>query len=168
MDFVMIRIQEATSVKDFATIAGLADTIWREHYIPIIGKPQVDYMLEKFQSAAAIGAQSHSGSLYFLLLEDGEAAGYFAVENQGENLFLSKIYVLKSHRGRGLARAAMDRIRQLARQWGCQRIALTVNKDNTASIAAYQRMGFIKGEGTIKDIGDGFIMDDYRMTLDIQ
>ena len=37
-----------------AVIAALADEIWREHYTPIIGEAQVDYMLKKFQSAEQI------------------------------------------------------------------------------------------------------------------
>lgn len=163
----MTRILFANSQDAFAAIEKLADTIWREHYIPIIGKPQVDYMLRKFQTAAAIAAQSAAGMRYYLLEDSGQPAGYFAFEKRGEALFLSKIYVLKSHRGRGLARAAMEHIRNQAGQWGCRQIALTVNKDNAASIRAYERMGFVKGEGTIKDIGEGFIMDDYRMVMNL-
>lgn len=163
----MSRILLANSPDAFAAIEQLADTIWREHYIPIIGKPQVDYMLRKFQTASAIASQSAAGMRYYLLEDRGQPAGYFAFERQGEALFLSKIYVLKSHRGRGLARAAMQYIRDQAITWGCRQIALTVNKDNTASIRAYERMGFVQGEGTVKDIGDGFIMDDYRMVMNL-
>ncbi|NCB47474.1 GNAT family N-acetyltransferase, partial [bacterium] len=32
---------------DAAELAGLAETIWREHYTPIIGAEQVEYMLER-------------------------------------------------------------------------------------------------------------------------
>ena len=163
----MTQILFANSPEAYAAIEELADTIWREHYIPIIGKPQVDYMLRKFQTAGAIAGQSAAGMRYYLLEDRGQPAGYFAYEKQGEALFLSKIYVLKSHRGRGLARAAMEHIRNQAGVWGCRQIALTVNKDNLASIRAYERMGFEKGEGTVKDIGDGFIMDDYRMVLEL-
>jgi len=163
----MTQILFANSPEAYAAIEELADTIWREHYIPIIGKPQVDYMLRKFQTAGAIARQSAAGLCYYLLEDRGQPAGYFAYKKQGEELFLSKIYVLKSHRGRGLARAAMQHVRNQARDWDCRRIALTVNKDNSASIRAYERMGFEKGEGTVKDIGDGFIMDDYRMVLEL-
>lgn len=163
----MIRLKPAASGEEFKTIARLADTIWREHYIPIIGKPQVDYMLSRFQTAEAMAEQARDGMRYYVISYFGKPAGYFAFEHLGDELFLSKIYVLKSHRGKGLARTAMEEIHRQAEDWGCRQIALTVNKHNKASIAAYQRLGFQLGKGTIKDIGDGFIMDDYRMTLEL-
>ncbi len=42
-------------------------------------------------------------------------------------------------------------------------VSLTVNKFNTGSIAAYQAMGFVIKEAVVIDIGEGFIMDDFRM-----
>ena len=50
----MIQIKLANLESDFKLIAQLADAIWREHYIPIIGKPQIDYMLDKYQSSKVI------------------------------------------------------------------------------------------------------------------
>ena len=50
----MINIKSANTISDYQQIESLADTIWREHYIPIVGKPQIDYMLDKFQSLRAI------------------------------------------------------------------------------------------------------------------
>ncbi|WP_088340213.1 GNAT family N-acetyltransferase [Robiginitalea sediminis] len=161
----MIQIEPAQDNVAFQTIARLADRIWREHYIPIIGKPQVDYMLEKYQSVPAIAAQVAGGMGYYLVRADGEPAGYLAFEKREGHLFLSKIYVAQEFRGKGLGRHAMDFVRARAAAWGCSHIALTVNKDNTESIRAYLRMGFEQGPGTITDIGDGFIMDDYLMTL---
>ena len=35
-------------------ISALAGEIWREHYTPIIGAEQVEYMLAKFQTAERI------------------------------------------------------------------------------------------------------------------
>jgi GNAT superfamily N-acetyltransferase len=163
----MKPIRAAATPADYLQIANLANTIWREHYIPIIGKPQVDYMLEKFQSAEAIKEQVRRGMSYFLLEIERKPCGYFAFEKRGDDLFLSKIYVLKSERGKGLGKAAMDYLRQAADRMKCKRISLTVNKDNSRSIAAYIKMGFLKGPGTIKDIGDGFIMDDYLMILNL-
>ena len=40
-----------------------------------------------------------------------------------------------------------------------------VNKYNSNSIAAYEKMGFLNLGPTVADIGDGFIMDDYIMRL---
>ena len=59
----MTQITIANSELDYNTIADLADIIWKEHYIPIIGIPQVDYMLKKFQSAKAIKEQISDGAV---------------------------------------------------------------------------------------------------------
>ena len=42
---------------------------------------------------------------------------------------------------------------------------LAVNKRNAAAIAAYRKHGFEIVEAVVKDIGGGFVMDDYIMEL---
>jgi len=163
----MLQIREACNAEDYELIARLADTIWREHYIPIIGEGQVSYMLDRFQSARAIGQQAASGMRYFVLWHEGQPVGYCAYEIRGEDLFLSKIYVLQSLRGKGLGKAALQFVADQARQENCRRITLTVNKFNSSSIAAYTRMGFRQGPPVQQDIGGGYIMDDYLMILDL-
>lgn len=163
----MMQLREARQQADFETIAGLADTIWREHYTPIIGKDQVDYMLDRFQSAPAIGRQVAEGLRYFLMVYQNAPAGYLAFTRKQDALFLSKIYVLSALRGKGLGREAMTFVLEQARAAHCRRITLTVNKYNAGSIAAYKRMGFRQGPALVQDIGGGYIMDDYEMVLDL-
>ena len=152
-----------TSPREVARVAELADIIWREHYIPIIGRAQVDYMLEHFQSASAIEKQIAQGIYYFSIQTGDMTEGYLAFEKQGKTLFLSKIYLLDYRRGQGIGKAAMHFVEEKARVLECTDIALTVNKYNDQSINAYTRMGFSKKGGEITDIGGGFVMDDYRM-----
>jgi hypothetical protein len=38
-----------------------------------------------------------------------------------------------------------------------------VNKRNASAIAAYRKHGFDVRESVVKDIGGGFVMDDYIM-----
>ena len=45
----------------------------------------------------------------------------------------------------------------------CTAIELTVNKYNSGTIAAYEKMGFEKVRPAVFDIGGGYIMDDYIM-----
>ena len=141
--------------------------IWREHYTPIIGNAQVDYMLEKFQSVEAIKTQIADGFEYYLLLNDNTEAGYISIKKDSETLFLSKVYVLKSLRGLGIGKGAMKFIVAQALEKHCTSIMLTVNKNNVNSIKAYKKMGFINQEDIVIDIGNGFVMDDYRMIKNI-
>ena len=162
------RFVPATVSGDFQQIAQLADTIWREHYIPIIGKGQVDYMLEKFQSAEAMQNQASEGMHYYTVWFNDLPVGYFAFEKKGTSLFLSKIYLLREYRGLGLGMASMAYISERAVDLECQRITLTVNKYNDRSINAYKRMGFDVADEAVVDIGGGYVMDDYKMVKELK
>jgi RimJ/RimL family protein N-acetyltransferase len=146
------------------TVASLAEIIWREHYTPIIGATQVAYMLEHFQSAEAITHQIRDeGYRYYLIEESDRAIGYLSVQKRGPILFVGKLYLLCSRRGRGYGRKAMHFLESLAQTLQCSRLELTVNKHNDGSIAFYEKMGFEKDEAVVMDIGGGFVMDDYVM-----
>lgn len=144
-------------------VESLAREIWTEHYTPIIGPDQAAYMLERFQSRDAIGAQIADGVLYFLLQEGNEFIGYLAVQPSVVELFLSKIYILRSRRGKGYGKEAIRFVEALAREKGLSRIGLTVNKNNSQAIRAYEGTGFRKAGALVKQIGAGFVMDDYKM-----
>jgi diamine N-acetyltransferase len=158
-----IRLVTVDGSEAVKAVAGLAREIWTEHYTPIIGREQVEYMLSKFQSEEAIAEQIRQGSLYFLVSEEGDYPGYFAVEVRDQELFLSKIYVRLSHRRRGFGREMITFIERLAHEMNLAKISLTVNKGNTASIEVYEKMGFVNLGPVVKEIGNGFVMDDYRM-----
>jgi len=167
MLFNMIEITKANTAPDYQQIETLADTIWREHYIPIVGKPQIDYMLDKFQSAKAIQKQVEDGFEYFSICYDGTLVGYISIKQETNTLFLSKIYVSSSFRGKKIGKAAMLFIEQKAKTYQLESIRLTVNINNTNAIKAYGKLGFINIGPVVADIGNGFVMDDYQMTKQI-
>ena len=96
-----VTFSPVKSPEEVARVAELADIIWREHYIPIIGRAQVDYMLEHFQSSKAIGNQLTEGIFYFLIQREDLDLGYLAFEKRAASLFLSKIYLLESKKRHG-------------------------------------------------------------------
>jgi GNAT superfamily N-acetyltransferase len=153
----------------FELVAALAREIWMEHYVPLIGEEQVRYMLAKFQSPTAIADQVRTGYEYFALFQDSAPLGYLAIEQQQEErcMFLSKLYVHVSARGTGLGRQALDFIASQCRDRGLTRLWLTVNKRNPA-VQAYERLGFVRKAPVVMDIGNGFVMDDFRMELTIE
>jgi len=166
----MTTFTRVKTKKDIAETARLAHEIWNEHYTKIIGQAQVDYMMKNFQSAAAIAAQIASGYEYFLILSDGEAAGYMAVvpDLPKSSLQFSKLYVLRSMRGKGIGKDAMDFVEDMCRKLKIGKLWLTVNKYNSESIAWYERLGFTKAGEIVMDIGGGFIMDDFRFEKTIK
>lgn len=160
----MVHFKLATNKLDFENIADLAKEIWTEHYTPIIGIEQVNFMLEKFQSKNTIEDQVLNNDYrYFIINNESLAVGYLAIKKEEASLFLSKIYIDKTFRGQGIGKVAMDFIEEQATHSNCSQIYLTVNKYNTNSIKAYQKIGFNKIEELVIDIGNGYVMDDYKM-----
>jgi len=161
----MTNIIKVQSESQIADVAGMANDIWREHYISIIGQDQVDYMLKEFQSKKAIARQLSEAYEYYIVVQDGEQVGYLGIvpDTNKTAMLISKIYVKKSVRSSGLGKKMMEFVENLCYQRGIQKIWLTVNKNNTDSIAWYLRMGFTNTGSIVQDIGGGFVMDDFRM-----
>lgn len=159
------EFQRLHSIEDFRDLEQLAREIWEEHYIPIIGAEQVSYMMKKFQGAELMHRQSEEEHyhFYFVVLE-GTRVGYLSYRMDPDQLFTSKFYLKREARGKGLARAMLRFLEGKARQAGRKSIGLTVNKNNTGSIAAYKAIGFEVVEPVVIDIGGGFVMDDFRMS----
>ena len=160
-------IIKVSDVKQLEIVVELADTIWHEYFTPIIGKDQVDYKLKKFQSKESITQQIHDGVVYFLLMEDTVPIGYVGIIIKNSELFLSKFYILSAERNKGFGKQVIKFLEQLAIGYERHNISLTINKNNINTIKAYQKMGFINLGAIVQDIGDGFVMDDYKMEKNI-
>lgn len=165
----VIELVPVRTGEDIRAVARLADEIWKEYFPALIGKAQVEYMLEQFQSAAALGLQIQEGHLYYLIRKNNVDVGYAGLvpHNEQRRMQISKLYLLKNNRGQGLARESLAEIRRISIALGFTRLFLTVNKYNTPSIKAYESMAFVNVGDIVADIGGGFIMDDYEMELDI-
>ena len=154
-----------------ARVAELDRDIWVEHYRNIIHPAQIQYMLDRFQSPQAIAQQMASDDFrYYLINHLDEDVGYFAlVPNTPppEGVFLSKIYIRRHARRKGLGKIALDFAITWTRLAGGSYLWLTVNKNNTASIAWYLRRGFVNEGSVVSDIGGGYVMDDYKMSLQL-
>jgi len=162
-------IRSVQSPKEIEIVADLASTIWNEYYVPIIGKEQVNYMIKSFQSVEAIQRQIKTeNQKYYLIYHFAEPSGYICIKPSGDDLFLSKFYIIKEKRGTGLGKTGLNFIIGRAEELGATAITLTVNKNNFNSLKAYDKLGFINTGSVVADIGAGFVMDDYTMRLDIK
>lgn len=140
----------------------MAKEIWTTHYSPIIGINQVNYMLDQFQSIEAITNQIDEGYNYFLLKNDENNIGYLSYQiRTPHQLFLSKVYLLANHRGKGYFNQILHFLKHEAFANKANAIQLTVNKNNTNSIQTYLKHGFVIKEEAVFDIGNGYVMDDY-------
>jgi ribosomal protein S18 acetylase RimI-like enzyme len=147
-----------------AEVESLARSIWPSHYVPIIGEEQVDYMLTKLQSASAVLIQIGEGQRYFLLQSEDRNLGYLAFQPQEGMVYLSKLYLLPEERGKGVASQALEFLKAQTRALGLSHIFLRVHKRNP-SVGIYEKLGFRITGPLVTEIGEGFVMDDYRMEL---
>ena len=159
----MISFIKATSNTHFEQIADLASIIWKEHYTKLIGEEQVIYMLQTFQSTEAIKKQVIEHYEYYILAYNTKPVGYISIKEENSYLFLSKLYLLNRFRGKKIGKKDLFFIEERAIILGIKTIRLTVNRLNTNSIKAYEKMGFKTKGPLVTNIGNGFVMDDYEM-----
>lgn len=147
-------------------LAEMAREIWQECFPSIISEGQIAYMIERFQSYRAMQRQiSEQGYEYYFIEADGVIVGYTAIQAEERKLFLSKLYLYDTHRGKGYARKTVDELKRIAAARGKTAIHLTVNRNNARAINAYLKLGFAVTGTQVADIGGGYVMDDYLMEL---
>lgn len=163
---------------DQELLARIAGEIWRGYWPAIIGEAQTEYMVEKFQSLEAIKRDMAEHDYEYWLLvateEDNGGSGKHVVGFTGgrnepatNRFFISKIYLFPEERGHGYARRVIEFYEDLCFARGFGAMYLTVNKHNELGIRAYKGTGFEVVESVETDIGEGFVMDDYVMELQL-
>ena len=175
-----VAFRQVERDEEVEALAHMAYHIWNEYWPAIIGQAQTDYMVEKFQSLNAFrtdiadnddiesnrdGELAHDTEDFARTAAVPRIVGYTGghVETDTNRFFISKIYLLKEHRGEGLCSATIRFYERLARERGLDALYLTVNKRNEMAIRAYKAKGFEVIDAAETDIGDGYIMDDYIM-----
>ena len=161
---ISIRIAEATEA-DLAPVAELAGVVWRRHYPGIITSGQIDYMLARGYSHAALERfLVEPGAGLLLAFVDDRLIGFAAYyrADPGE-LKLDKLYVHQDYHARGVGRRLIARVEAAAAAQSLPALILNVNKSNVQAIRAYEASGFEIRESVVVDIGNGYVMDDYVM-----
>lgn len=139
-------------------VAELANIIWHEAYKNTLSPEQINYMVEKFQSYESVYTQITIDRYdYFLICEENKEVGFFSFL-EGEEIFLSKVYILKDYRQKGYLSKVINYLINKKKT-----ITLRVNKENEIAINAYKRLGFKETKEDKSPIGEGYYMDDYIM-----
>lgn len=159
MKFIKINKDEIPTTQQ------LAREIWNEHYIKILSQEQIDFMLDKFYSTEKIQSELENGVIWELFYENDEPVGYLVCEPKEERMYLSKIYLKASVRGKGYGKVLLNHAINSAKEHSKNALYLNVNKYNTASIEFYERNGFVKIDEGVFDIGNGYVMDDFILEL---
>lgn len=126
-------------------------------------------MLDVMYSSGIITYELLNGVIWEILLDNDRPCGYISYScGEDDSVRLSKIYLEKNSRGKGIAGVAIDRVVSYAARNGRKYVSLNVNKKNARAISAYQKNGFTITDSVVKDIGHGFVMDDYIMKRPVE
>lgn len=164
----MTEFNRVSTDAELKELSEIANKVWHEFFPCILSNEQIDYMVAKFQSYNAMKNQIKNDNYeYFFIEVNGEKAGYTGIKNDGDRLFLSKLYLIKEYRGKGIASSAFEFLKNICRERNLKAIWLTVNKYNENTINVYLKKGFEIIDSKVADIGNGYVMDDYIMQLKI-
>ena len=160
--------------EDIPTLAALARDIWRAHYPGIISVAQIEYMLAERYDEAVIREELKRNDLWWdVLMLNGQMTGYAsyfftgAVTGDASEMKIDKLYLHPCAHRQGYGGMLIRHVAEVATQRGCTRLTLAVNRHNQSAIDAYHKHGFHIADTSVREIGDGFLMDDYIMVKEL-
>lgn len=163
----MLVFSRATLL-DIKQLQSLAREIWTTCYPGIITMEQIEYMLNLMYSAENIEKEITSGVIWEIISYENKPIGFMAFSCKNQSMNLDKLYLKDIHHGKGLGQESLRYVKHLAKENEFSHVSLTVNKNNLKAIKAYEKAGFIRTDEVVKDIGNGYVMDDYIYTYYVE
>lgn len=163
-----MRIEPATPL-DFSTITSIAQRTWPDTFGDILSEEQIAYMLDMMYSEAALEEQiTEKGHRFLLLKEAEEAVAYasYQIDYLTDTTKIHKLYCLPATQGKGYGKALILTVAKLAREKGQKRLRLDVNYQNKA-VGFYHYLGFVTVDRIDTNIGNGYLMEDYVMEMEL-
>jgi ribosomal protein S18 acetylase RimI-like enzyme len=100
--------------------------------------------------------------LIHVALRARQFAGYVAFFPEGDHLHLDAVAVLPEHSGKGVGKALIGYVEQVARQGGFKAVELYTNEAMTENLAMYPKLGYLE---THRKRDAGYNRVFYRKTL---
>ena len=149
---------------DIKTIQEIAKETWKLTYA-FLPEGQMEFMLNWMYSDDSLNEQMKNGHQFFLAENENEVLGFASVSKENENLCkLNKIYVLPKAQKTGVGKALFNEIIQFAKNNKATELQLQVNRNNSAK-DFYLKFGFTILYEADFEIGNGYFMNDYVMSL---
>lgn len=162
-----LQIRSAT-LTDIETIRQMAYETWPIAYADILSPKQLNYMLELMYNHNTLAEQMQTGHQFFIAAKDNSNIGFAgcsATETTGV-FKLHKLYVLPIAQKTGAGKALLKAVIQYVTAAGGKQLKLQVNRHNKAK-HFYEYLGFSILYEQAFDIGEGYVMDDYVMGIDL-
>lgn len=165
----MIKIR-ILAKEELSKVQSIAHRTWPSTFANILSPEQIEYMLNWMYSLEMLESQFEKGHTFLLAEENGLELGFAGFElnvADGPKAKLHKIYLLPSSQGKGVGKALIFEVADRSRIAGQKSLLLNVNKYNQKAIDFYLRIGFQEIYKEVIDIGNGFVMDDVVMELNL-
>lgn len=156
--------------EELTKVQSIAHRTWPSTFANILSPEQIEYMLNWMYDLKMLESQFEKGHTFLLAEEDGNERGFAGFElnyAEGPKAKLHKIYLLPEAQGKGAGKALILEVADRARKNGQKSLLLNVNKYNQKAIEFYARIGFFELYKEVIDIGNGYVMDDVVMELNL-
>lgn len=154
---------------ELSIVHEIAHATWPDTFKDILSQEQIQYMLNWMYDLKQLENQSNQGHQFYIAELEEMPVGFIGIEpNYPEKGItkIHKIYILPNKQGLGIGKKLIEYVKELSIQSEMEGLLLNVNRFNKA-VDFYKAIGFyIVFEENI-DIGNGFLMEDYVMKLNL-
>ena len=149
---------------ELSVVKSLAHDIWPRVYDYMISPEQISYMLSLMYNLDKLQQQWGEGVKFVVLEVEGIPQGFLSFEEKDECIFLHKLYLRPEMQGQGFGKKMLLVAIDFAIDSKKPCVELTVNRNNT-SLEFYMSQGFQIKEEKDFDVGGGYFMNDYILSL---
>lgn len=156
----MTEFKKVSGSLEIVRTACLANQIFGQHFSQFMPRPQIDYILDSYNSFKTINDRINTGGYnYYFINSDNRQVGFFAYCSRlGDTFEITEIGMIKKQRGKGNAKKALKFIREQAEAAGQRTLKIKVDKKNETAVKAFTALGFEEiGEEQEKLSGDYFV-----------
>ena len=139
---------------DFEDLYEFMKPLWLETYSPILPEKQILFLLDKYFSKDGLAYYRGLGYEYYRI----EDAGVLVFVERETDVFMDKLYLLPSARGKGYAAFAFEEMSKRGKP-----VTLSVNQANERAKKCYKKNGFQQIDAVAVDLGNGMTNYDYIM-----
>lgn len=149
---------------ELSVVKSLAHDIWPRVYDYMISSEQISYMLSMMYNLDKLQQQWGEGVKFVVLELEGMPQGFVSFEEKVDCIFLHKLYLRPEMQGQGFGKKMLQVAIDFAVDSKKPHVELTVNRNNK-SLEFYMSQGFQVKEEKDFDIGGGYFMNDYILSL---
>ena len=137
-DYAIERILKKSEI--YAAISLLGDSLFDQS---VNNSERIDILAEKY---------ADYGTVIVLVINDSIVGlcAFYNNDRTSKTAFLSMLVVEKSSQGCGYGRCLLNRMEEICKASGTERIRLSISKDNSKAAVFYSRYGYVLEQVTAK------------------